>query len=110
MIALLLAFGTLNAAEDLLMEGPCENFIVHSDKIYTVAAFSELTYFTGYSLDGTPLWEAPFGSEILSWKIKDDQLLIFSIARNKAAYFLTCVDANQGTLVWERVIQAPVPQ
>lgn len=110
LIALLLLFGTLNAAEQFQMDGPNQTCVVGLDKIYTVAAFDERTYFTAYSLDGNPIWEAPFSSEILSWKIKDGQLLIFSVARNKEAYFLTCVDANEGMLVWERVIYSPSAQ
>lgn len=107
LIPLLLSFGAIQAADELPIDSSNEDFVIDLDHIYTVSVFEEITYFTAYSLSGDPLWEAPFSSEILSWKVKEGQLFVFSMARNKAAYFLTCVDANAGTLMWERVIRAP---
>ena len=34
-------------------------------------------------------------------------LFVFSKARNGTAYYLTCIDAKMGKLIWEKPILAP---
>jgi len=75
--------------------------------IHVVSQFPEVAYLTAYAYSGEPVWEVNFNSEILSWKTKDQQLVIFSKARNGQAYFLTCLDASNGDLIWENPIFGP---
>ncbi len=110
LIAFLLSFGSLNAAEELQMDGLSnETLLLHYDNILTVASFEEITYLTSFTLAGDPVWEAPFFSEIQTWKISNGLLFVFSKSRVGSRYFLSCLDAAEGKLLWERVIAAPSP-
>jgi len=77
------------------------------EHIHTVSTFENVTFFTTYNYSGELVWEVPFNSEITSWKMQGEQLLVFSKARNNLACFLTCIEAASGQLVWERIISAP---
>lgn len=108
LIAFLLSFASLNAAEELQMGGLSnENLVLHYDNILIVSSFEQITYLTSFTLAGDPVWEAPFHSEILTWKINNGLLFVFSKSRTGSRYFLTCLDAAEGKLLWERVISAP---
>ena len=106
-IALLLLTSMLNASEEDFSK---DALFFPSGNISVVSPFDTTTFITTYSSTGEPLWEVAFTSEIISWKQKENQLLVFSKARNDAVYFLTCIDAAEGTFVWERRILAPEPE
>lgn len=103
LIALFLLFGTLVSAEEL-QRG---SFLIDAQNIHVVSSFDEVTYLTTYSSTGDLVWETAFNSEIVSWEAEDGKVYVFSKARNRLAYYLTCVDAQEGKLLWERVIVAP---
>lgn len=108
LIACLLSFASLSAAEELQMDGLSnENLLLHYDNILTVSSFEQITYLTSFTLAGDPVWEAPFYSEIQTWKISNGLLFVFSKSRSGSRCFLTCLDAAEGKLLWERVISAP---
>ncbi len=90
---------TLSAAD--------KNLSLAAGQIYTVSLFDGACYFTTFSPAGEPLWEIPFNSEVLSWEVSDEEVLIFSKARNGSATYLTCVGKADGQLKWERSILAP---
>lgn len=95
-------------------ERPAENVFheqlgIAFDQIYVVSPFDEVTYFTAYSLAGDMLWEIPFISKILSWKVKEGLVFIFSQDLDGLCYYLNCLDASEGTLLWGRKILAPTP-
>lgn len=110
LIAFLLSCTALLSAEELQMDGfTSENITVGTEYIHIVSAFDQVTFFTTYSMGGDPIWEVPFNSEILYWKSNEEQIFIVSKARNKLAYYLTCLDVNDGMVKWERGIFAPDP-
>jgi len=82
---------------------------IHSEKAYVISSFEEKDFFTVYSTEGTPLWEASFTSQVVSWKMDTTQVLIFSKARAGKVYFLSSFDLQTGELKWERPIFAPDP-
>ncbi|MBS0603545.1 MAG: hypothetical protein JSS60_00745 [Verrucomicrobia bacterium] len=84
-----------------------EMLSVGNEHVHIVSAFDNVTYFTTYNYAGDPVWEIPFNSVIISWKAKGDQLFVFSCARSGLAYFLTCIEAGSGKLLWERPVVAP---
>jgi hypothetical protein len=84
-----------------------EKLGIYADSIYVISAFDEINYFTTYHSSGDVIWEVPFNSKIITWKIKEDLLFIFSQARDGLAYYLTCLHANEGSLMWEKAIVAP---
>ena len=98
-IALLVFTSALSASEDKLL--------TQGDSISVISSFDTMTFITTYSSSGEPLWEAPFTSEVISCKRVEGRLLVFSKARNGMAYFLTSIDADTGTLVWEKPVLAP---
>jgi len=104
LLALMLCASTLHAFEDDFSK---DKLIISAENISVISSFEAMTFITTYSSTGEPLWEAPFTSEIISCKCAEDHLLVFSKARNGIAYFLTCIEAKNGTMVWERPIMAP---
>jgi len=104
LIVLMLFVSSLNAFENDFSK---DKLIISAGNISVISSFEAMTFITTYSPAGDPLWEAPFTSEIVSCKCTEDHLLVFSKARNGIAYFLTCIEAKDGTLVWERPIMAP---
>ena len=104
-LCFLLVSGTLVAGAPSEVN---ESLTVTSDKIYTVSSFDSIDYFTVYSLNGTPLWEVNFTSKIITWKVANDSIIILSKARNGSAYFVTSIKNDDGTMAWEKPINAPV--
>ena len=98
-IALLLFTSALSASEDKLL--------VSEGTITVASVFDTATFITTYSSTGESLWEAPFTSEVITFKRVEDHLLVFSKARSGMAYFLTCIDAGTGALLWEKPILSP---
>jgi hypothetical protein len=80
---------------------------IHSETVSVISSFEEKDFFTVYSSEGKPLWEVSFASKIISSKIDRDHLYIFSKARANQLYFLSCFDAGNGELKWERPIFGP---
>lgn len=106
-IALLLLTSALSAAEEDFSK---DTLFFPSGNICVVSPFDATTFITTYTTTGELLWEVAFTSEVISWKQKENQLLVFSKAHNDLVYFLTCIDAAEGTFVWERRILAPEPE
>jgi hypothetical protein len=84
-----------------------ERLMMSGNSIYVVSTFDQIDYFTAYTFSGDAIWEISFNSEIISSKMKDDLLFIFSRARNGMTYYLTCLDTLEGKVVWEKAILAP---
>lgn len=93
-----LMFGALYAHEPL---------VVKEKEIHTIASFDAVDYFTTITSDGEFLWELPFGTKIESFQELGDRLFILSKMRDGSAYYLTCLDAEKGKLIWEKPIFAP---
>lgn len=78
-----------------------------SEMIHSISSFDQIAYLTTYSYEGNPIWELPFFAKIVSWELKEGKLFIFSKNRPGTAFYLTCIDAAQGKILWERAIVAP---
>ncbi|GEM_PF-5497751 len=102
--SLLLLTSALNASEeDFSKDALCFS----NGNISVVSPFDTTTFITTYSPTGEPLWEVAFTSEVISWNHRGVHLYVFSKARDNAAYFLTCIDVDNGTFLWERRILTP---
>lgn len=84
-----------------------ERLALDADRIYVISTFEGVNFFTAYTYSGDPAWEISFGSNIISCAYENEMLFVFSKARNGAAYYLTCIDAKMGKLIWEKPIWAP---
>ena len=84
-----------------------ERLGLDGDRIYVISTFEGVNFFTAYTYSGDPIWEISFNSNIISCANEDEMLFVFSKARNGTAYYLTCIDAKMGKLIWEKPILAP---
>ncbi len=82
-------------------------FLLGSEMIHSISSFNEIVYLTTYSYEGNPIWELPFSVNIISWELKGGNLFVFSKNRLGTAFFLTCINAANGQVLWERAIVAP---
>lgn len=98
MIALLTFFGVCQAQESISVQ---ENYV------FAVSAFDTVDYFSTLTKEGEYLWEIPFNTQVQSFEVKDDQLFILSKTRSGLACFVTCVNKEDGKLIWEKGIYAP---
>lgn len=97
-IALLSFFGVCQAQESISVQ---ENYV------FAVSSFDAVDYFSTLTKEGEYLWEIPFSTQVQSFEVKDDQLFILSKTRNGLAYFVTCVNKEDGKVIWEKGIYAP---
>lgn len=106
---LFLVFFAINLkAEDSLNEGMnSDRLFINKNHVYVISSFDELDYFSVYSDSGKLVWEVPFNSKIVSWKMTDELLIIFSRHRAGLVYYVTCVDPISGKLNWEKPIFSP---
>lgn len=81
---------------------------IHPSDLYVISSFEKMDYFTTYDHDGKLLWEIPFQSKIVSWKLEEGLLVVHSRHREGLAYYLSCVDPKSGEIKWERAIWAPL--
>ena len=84
-----------------------EPLTIVQEKICVVSSFEQKDFFTVYSLEGMPLWEVSFSSKVISWRVENDRVHVFSKDRAGKAYYLSCFEIEKGGLQWERPIFAP---
>jgi hypothetical protein len=109
-ISIILFSSPLLQSEEVIDPGfHTDQLAVNAEDIYAISSFQETDYFTVYTHAGDILWEVPFFAKIISWKARDELLFIFSQARNSQAYFISCLDAKKGYLLWEKGIYAKLP-
>jgi outer membrane protein assembly factor BamB len=99
---ILITTSAINAENSTASDWHEDPLIVEADLLYVVSSFEDLDYFSAFTHAGEFSWEAPFSTEILSWKFLDDHLFLFSHARDGSVYYLTCLDAKTGKLLWEK--------
>jgi hypothetical protein len=84
-----------------------EKLTVDGNRLYVISNFDQIQYFTVFSYEGDPIWEIPFSSKIISCEKDDEKIFIFSKARDASVYYLTCLDAENGKLLWEKPVFSP---
>ncbi len=107
---LLFAMTALKAEEAPQIPFHSDQLTVNNDDLYVISSFEEIDYLTVYTHAGDPVWEVPFNAKILSWQERDELLFVFSKARNGRTYFVSCLDAKTGNLLWEKGIYSNPPQ
>ena len=80
---------------------------IHEGAIHVISSFEKVDYFTTYKLTGDMAWEQTFNSVILSWRIENESILIFSRDRAGLAYYLTCFQLKTGEFLWEKAMRPP---
>ncbi len=80
---------------------------IHKNRVYAVSSFDQMDYFSVYSDLGELVWEVPFNSKVVTWKMTDEWVYIFSRSRGGLAYYVSCIEPITGKLIWEKPIHAP---
>lgn len=79
-----------------------ERLMVTSHNLMIVSSFTNEDHVTAYNDYGTLLWDVTFRTQVVSWKLKDGDLYVFTKSRYKDSTYLTCIDPVTGTIIWER--------
>ncbi len=79
-----------------------ERMIIDNGEIFLVSSFDSKDYITVYNIYGTRLWEATFHAKILSWEVAGDFVIVFSKDRGGSKTYLTCIERNTGSMLWQR--------
>ena len=79
-----------------------DHMITTNYSIIVHSPFDTTDLVTSYSEYGFLQWEVKLNARVLSMKIKDGLLYIFSGSRVLNKTFLTCVDPVTGIILWER--------
>lgn len=101
-VALTLTCTGLSAS--LVKDQPFENdrMFATSDALFVVSSYENEDAITAYSYNGIRLWNAPFHAKILSWRMVDNYIFVFSKHRLGTRTYVTCLCALTGELVWQR--------
>lgn len=64
--------------------------------------FDTQDHITSYSEYGSFQWDVTMNTKIISMKLKDGLLFVFSGSRISSKTYLTCIDPVTGIVLWER--------
>lgn len=98
----LLACGSATAAVFSDRDFESNHMITTTYSVMVLSAFEEEDHITAYSDYGTLLWDVMVNPKIISWKMKDGLLYVFSKSRYLEKTYLHCIDPATGKIVWER--------
>lgn len=79
-----------------------ERMYVDRGEIFLLSSFKMEDGLTVYNFNGQRIWEVKFHAKILSWSVQSGIILVFSKDRNGHTTYLTCLDRNNGRVLWER--------
>lgn len=72
------------------------------DSVVAISSFDNQDHVTAYTYSGVRLWNAPFHAKILSWHIAGGNIFIFSKDRSGTKTYITCLNKNTGSVVWQK--------
>jgi hypothetical protein len=73
-----------------------------NQNIMVVTSLEDEDHITAYSDNGIRLWDQTFYPKIISWKLKDGYLYVFSKSRLLSTTYLTCMNPMTGIIIWEK--------
>lgn len=81
-----------------------DHMITTNYSIIVHSPFDSTDHITSYSDYGTFQWDVTMNTKVISMKMKDGLLYIFSATRSSfnTKTYLTCVDPITGIILWER--------
>ena len=98
----LLGCGTATAAQFSDRDFNQDRMITTNYSILVLSPCEEEDHITAYTDYGTLLWDVTVHPKVMSWKMKDGLLYIFSKSRYLEKTYLTCIDPATGYTLWER--------
>lgn len=79
-----------------------DRMITTSYSVMVLSPFEDIDYVASYTEYGTLLWEVSFNGKVMSWKMKDGLLYVFSKSRYVEKTYLHCINPSTGNILWER--------
>jgi len=79
-----------------------DHLILNRGSVMVLSAFEDEDHITCYSNYGRLLWDVTFNPKVISWKLDDNLLYIFSKSRFLEKTYLHCIDPLTGKIIWER--------
>ena len=79
-----------------------DHMILNRGSVMILSAFDEEDHITCYSDYGRLLWNVSFNPKVISWKIDNHLLYVFSKSRILEKTYLHCIDPTNGKIIWER--------
>jgi len=84
--------------------------LLDESTVHVVSSFPAIDYFSKLTREGKFLWEIPFQTEICSYEVDEGEVFILSKTRDGSAFFLSCINNENGEINWEKGIYAPEPE
>lgn len=72
------------------------------NQVIILSTYNDEDHITSYSDYGNFQWDIRLSTKVISMKIKEGYLYIFSRSRYTDKTYLTCADASTGIVIWER--------
>ena len=79
-----------------------ERMLFAEDAIYVLLSVENYDVIRAFSHSGSFIWEINFLSQVTSWQILGDSIVVFSKDRLAPTTYLTCLERSSGALFWER--------
>ena len=79
-----------------------EHMITTNYSVMILSAFEDEDHISAYSDYGNLFWDVTINSKVISWKMKDGLLYVFSKSRYLEKTYLHCIDPATGKILWER--------
>lgn len=100
----LFAFGTACASTSYFSDRNFDQdrMIATNYSLILLSPFEEQDHITAYTDYGNLLWDVTIHPKVMSWKLKDGLLYVFSKSRLMDKTYLTCIDPATGYILWER--------
>jgi outer membrane protein assembly factor BamB len=79
-----------------------DHMISTNYSVMILSAFEDEDFISAYSDYGSLLWNVSLNPKVISWKMKDGLLYVFSKSRYLEKTYLHCIDPATGKIIWER--------
>ena len=79
-----------------------ERMIITNYSLILLSPCEDEDHLTAYTDNGTLLWDVSIFPKVMSWKLKNGMLYVFSKSRQFDKTYLTCIDPATGFILWER--------
>lgn len=79
-----------------------DHMLTTNYSVMILSAFEDEDHISAYSDYGSLLWNVSVNPKIISWRMKDGLLYVFSKSRYLEKTYLHCIDPATGKIIWER--------
>lgn len=98
----LLSAGAASASYDMNRQFNQDYMITTPYNVIVVSSFNDADFLTAFNEYGSLAWKVKIPRNVLSMKLKDGYLYVFSQHHYKESTTLSCIDPINGSILWER--------